>query len=380
MPCTMGDFRPASSAAARSVWIGLWSPDTTAKALMSTGAVTVTSRRRRRGVSVALSVMAPPARTGSVSSAAPLRPRIAKRSSRRASSVPSASVMLTETGTTRPTSVSTAAEAVAVTVNSARSAGIGASRCAAWSRWTRLSRPSTTGMPSSVTAAPMTENTAGQQRPTRASGTRVRPGASGAPKVAVTPVWSATSSGSQSAVTVATLSVTTGRASTPSAPAAMASTARMAAEASSVVTTGMPPLTVAVGSVKRIAIQMSDSGTFRTTPSPSSSSREPVEGCVAERFSLTCHSLGAPMRCTGLMAVRPAHSTSGESRTTASGPVMSARAWRRDTTGTGLTPAASTSSMAACSKRSSSSPTGSSTRVMPATAAVPGMTQTWSAS
>ena len=38
-------------------------------ARMSTGAVMVTSRRRRRGVSVALSDIAPPARTGSVSSA-----------------------------------------------------------------------------------------------------------------------------------------------------------------------------------------------------------------------------------------------------------------------------------------------------------------------
>ena len=57
-----------------------------------------------------------------------------------------------------------------------------------------------------------------------------------------------------------------------------------------------------------------------------SSSRAPVDGCVALRFSLTCHSPGAPMRCTGLMAVRPAHSTSGESSTTASGPVTSARA------------------------------------------------------
>ena len=51
------------------------------------------------------------------------------------------------------------------------------------------------------------------------------------------------------------------------------------------------------------------------------------------------------MRCTGLMAVRPAHSTSGESSTTASGPVTSVRAWRRDTTGIGSAPAASTSSI-----------------------------------
>ena len=131
MPCTMGDSSPASSAAARSVWIGLWSPETTANALMSVGAMTVTSRRRRRGVSVALSVIAPPARGGSVSSMAPVRPRIANRSSRVASVVPSALLMVTVTGTTRPYSVSVAAEAVAVTVNSACSFGIGASRCAA---------------------------------------------------------------------------------------------------------------------------------------------------------------------------------------------------------------------------------------------------------
>src|SRR5882757_8553823 len=172
----------------------------------------------------------------------------------------------------------------------------------------------------------MTENTAGQQRPTSASGTRVRPGASGAPNVAVTPVWSATSSGSQETVTVVLSLVTGGRASGPSAPAAIANTARIAADASSVVTTGMPPSTVAVGNVKRMVIQMSDSGTDNTTCSPASSRRAPVDGCVAERFSLTCHSLGSPMRCTGLIAVRPAHSTSGESSTTANGPVTSTRA------------------------------------------------------
>ncbi len=95
-----------------------------------------------------------------------------------------------------------------------------------------------------------------------------------------------------------------------------------------------------------MSIQMSDSGTLSvTTPSPASSRRAPVDGCVALRFSLTCHSPGAPMRCTGLIAVRPAHSTSGESSTTASGPVTSARAWRRDTTGIGLAPEASSSSI-----------------------------------
>ena len=52
------------------------------------------------------------------SSAAPVRPRIANRSSSVASTVPLASATSTVTGTTRPYSVSFAAEAVAVTVNS----------------------------------------------------------------------------------------------------------------------------------------------------------------------------------------------------------------------------------------------------------------------
>ena len=96
----------------------------------------------------------------------------------------------------------------------------------------------------SVTAEPIAANTAGQQRPTSASGTTVRVGASGAPKVAVTPVWSATCSGSHATVTVAAPSCTGGRASGPSTPAAIASTDRMAVAASSVDTTGAPPSTV----------------------------------------------------------------------------------------------------------------------------------------
>lgn len=94
---------------------------------------------------------------------------------------------------------------------------------------------------------------------------------------------------------------------------------------------------------------------------------------VALPFSCTCQSAGGAMRCTGLVAMRPAHSTSGASRTSDSGSVTSAS---RAITGVGAAPAATTSSMAACSKRSNNSPTGSSTRVMPATAAVPGMMQT----
>ena len=60
-----------------------------------------------------------------------------------------------------------------------------------------------TGTPASVTAEPIAAKTAGQHGPTSASGTVVRLGANGSPKVAVTPVWSATRSGSQSTVTVA---------------------------------------------------------------------------------------------------------------------------------------------------------------------------------
>ncbi len=293
---------------------------------MSTGAVTVTSRRRRRGVSVALSETAPPARTGSVSSAAPVRPRIAKRSSRVASTVPSAAATVTDTGTTRPTSVSVAADAVAVTVNSAGSAGKAASSCAAWSRCTRDSRPSTTGNPASVVAEPMAANTAGQHRPTSASGTVDSPGASGAPNVAVTPVWSATCSGFHSTVTVAVPSCTGGRACGPSTPAAMASTARIAAAASSVDTSGVAPSTTAAGRVKRMLIHTPDSGTLSTTfESEATSRRAPVDGWVAVRFSCTCHSAGSAIRCTGLVAVRPAHSTSGASSSTASGPVTSVR-------------------------------------------------------
>ncbi|SHT78433.1 Uncharacterised protein [Mycobacteroides abscessus subsp. abscessus] len=92
------------------------------------GAKILTSRRRRRVVSTSCSESAPPARTGSVSSASPLRPRMANRSCRVASTAPSAAATVTSTGTTRPTSVSIAAEAVAVTVSSALSAGRSAIR------------------------------------------------------------------------------------------------------------------------------------------------------------------------------------------------------------------------------------------------------------
>ncbi len=233
----------------------------------------------------------------------------------------------------------------------------------------------------SVTAAPIAAKTAGQQCPTSASGTVVRLGASDSPKVAVTPVWSATRSGSHATVTLAEPSVTVGSDSGPSTPAAMASTERIAVVAFSVVTTGTPPSAVLAGRLNGMSIQVPDTGTLSTTsPCGVTCSRAPVEVCVAVRFSCTCQSAGSAIRCTGLVVVRPAHTTSGASSTTASGPRTSARPNRRHVTSAGSAPAPITSSMAACSNRSSSSPTGSSSRVMPATAAGPGMMHTWSAS
>ena len=91
----------------------------------------------------------------------------------------------------------------------------------------------------------------------------VRLGASGSPKVAVTPVWSATRSGSQSTVTVAVPSMTAGRNSGPSTPAAIASTARMAVAASSVETTGVPPSMVLAGRVNGMSTQVPDTGTLQ---------------------------------------------------------------------------------------------------------------------
>lgn len=99
-------------------------------------------------------------------------------------------------------------------------------------------------------------------------------------------MWSATFSGSQSTVTVADPFTRAGSASGESAPAAMASTARMAAAASAVMTTGAPPSTTVGGSVKVMSIQVPDSGTRSATRSePMTSRRDPVEWFVAERES-----------------------------------------------------------------------------------------------
>ena len=83
------------------------------------------------------------------------------------------------------------------------------------------------------------------------------------------------------------------------------------------------------------------------------------------------------MRCTGLMrCAAPQHVGRVEHHGQRAGDVGACLTAGDHRDGVG---AVATSSIAACSKRSSSSPTGSSTRVMPATDWVPGMMHTWSA-
>ncbi|SKY79808.1 Uncharacterised protein [Mycobacteroides abscessus subsp. abscessus] len=149
----MGSPSPASFAALVSVWIGLRSPETTANA-------------------------APPARCGSSSSASPMRPRMAKRSVIRAIS-PSGPDTSTATSMTRPTVVSRTSPARATMVSSVSWSGMEPTVSMVWSRWTRSSRPSTTGMPSSVVAAPIVAKTLGQQAPTSVSGTAKPKGCAG---------------------------------------------------------------------------------------------------------------------------------------------------------------------------------------------------------
>jgi len=156
----------------RCEW-GCGRPDTTANGRMSTGAPSATSRRRRRGVSVAFSDTAPPARTGSASSAAPVRPRIAKRSSRVAITSPSAPATVTGTGT-HPAHVGVDRRSEDRCGDAQLGGNLGQLAdlpAPAWSKCTKLRQALVTGSPVSVTAAPIAAKTAGQQRPTSASGT-----------------------------------------------------------------------------------------------------------------------------------------------------------------------------------------------------------------
>ncbi len=227
--------------------------------------------------------------------------------------------------------------------------------------------PSMTGMPWLVVASPSTANTDGQASPTRTSGT----GWTGvcAP---VTPAWSAIRSGSQSTLTVARPFVTVG--TTP--PAAPATSEDIADAATSVDTTGAAPASTASSTAMRSESGRA-SGTWSSAVRPSiATSAAPVSGCSARSGSTMTHS--APRRWTGLRTVRPAQTRSGAARTSEStSPASSTR--RRPVTRCAERPAARRPSIVASSKRRRSSATGSSTRSMPATETVPGMTQTSSA-
>ena len=125
MPCTIGSPSPASAAAFASVWMGLWSPETSAKPVMRRAATIVADRRNLRVASRSSSAAPRPHR--SASSPAPRRPRIANRSASVATTV-SPSLISTSTARTRPTPVSVTLRSTAVAVRSACCAGIGVDR------------------------------------------------------------------------------------------------------------------------------------------------------------------------------------------------------------------------------------------------------------
>ena len=379
MPWTMTPGRPASMAARSSTWIGLRSPETVANGTRVRGAVTVTVARWLRGVSVTVG-------SGTVLTCAgvsPLRPRMAKRSDRVAMrlsspSAPasaSASRISARTTTTRPISVSATSSAWAVTarrVPSASSDGPAASALSAsaaetsltWcSRWTRASMPSTTGTPDSVVASATAAKIAGHAWPTRASGAvrELEP---------VTAPWSAAAAVVQTDSHSATPSLISG--SVP--PAAMAVSARIEEAASSTEMTGTVP--AGPETSKRRVSSWSppepSRGTVSTaTSSPSAARIAPVAGCDAEAESSSSNQdARAPSCRAGLACWRPAQRMTGLARTRATG----------DTGSSAAEAEAASSSAAASSKEPRISATGTSAAVMPATAAVPGMMQTPSAS
>ncbi len=156
-----------------------------------------------------------------------------------ASIVPSASATVTETGTTRPTSVSVAAEAVAVTANSAGLLGSSADHAGGvvevhQAQQALDDREAGVGdrradrgehrRPAAADQRVGHDGQAGRQRrPERGRD----PGVVGDPLRGPIPTF-----------TVAVPSTTGGQESGPSTPAAIASTARIAVAASSVDTTG----------------------------------------------------------------------------------------------------------------------------------------------
>ena len=287
MPWTITPPSPASSAAVLETWIGLWSPETSANAVMSWGAVSVVETRFCRVVSAGVivspapSTSAPPAGRGSPSSARPVRPRMANRSvsvhSGVSAPLSSATATSTVTSTTRPRSVSRTSPDRATTTRSAAAVGTAECRRTPWSRCTRSSRPSTTvPVPPGRRAAPRAANTAGQAAPTSASGTPAEAMTSVGRLPAVTPVWSETSVGSKAKRDVATPPETSGSSaiSVPPAPprptpAAVRRSVRMAASASASVTTGAAPVATSEPRVRVMTSSAGPIGSRRSTVAPS---------------------------------------------------------------------------------------------------------------
>ena len=236
-------------------------------------------------------------------------------------------------------SVSMAGEAVAVTVNSAGTLGSVPTTRAAWSRCTRLSRPSTTGTPASVTAEPIAAKTAGQQQADQRVG---HGGEAGRQRLA--------EGGRDTGVVGDPLGVPVHRhggrpvddRGQELRPVDTGGDRQHRAHGGGGVFGGHHR-GAAVDGVGGQGERDVDPGARHRhaqhhARSPSTCSRAPVDECVARRLSgpsCTSQSPGSAMRCTGLVAVRPAHSTSGASSTTASGPVTSARPRRRDATARG---------------------------------------------
>ena len=167
MPCTITLGRPARCAAVSETWMGLRSPETSAKDSMLSGAVTVVKARNDRGVSITLGNAEELVRAVLV----PRRPRMAKRSDRVARRVPSASISA-RTRMRRPMLVSFTSSVCAVMVSSAVPSGRVSASLMWCSRCTRLSMPSTTESPSvpGITAFRTAAKMAGQACPTSTSG------------------------------------------------------------------------------------------------------------------------------------------------------------------------------------------------------------------
>ena len=223
--------------------------------------------------------------------------------------------------------------------------------------------PSTTGTPDSVVASATAAKIAGHAWPTRASGAvrELEP---------VTAPWSAAAAVVQTDSHSATPSLISG--SVP--PAAMAVSARIEEAASSTEMTGTVP--AGPETSKRRVSSWSppepSRGTVSTaTSSPSAARIAPVAGCDAEAESSSSNQdARAPSCRAGLACWRPAQRMTGLARTRATGDTGSSAAGAE----------AASSSAAASSKEPRISATGTSAAVMPATAAVPGMMQTPSAS